>query len=113
MHSPPGRHSSRRLQLAQLTSNFGGGGLEALGVLMAMTAGMASPFSVMAAARCGEDLAHALEFLALVEEIARAEPLGELAVGVGGEVGQHVEVDLGRLAAHRAQHVEAACPRQG
>jgi len=55
-----------------------------------------------------DDFAHALEFPALVEKSARPEPPGELAVRVGGEVGQHVEIDLGRLRAHRAQHVEAA-----
>src|SRR6185503_16835418 len=104
-HTAPGRHSSRRLQLAQVISNLALTGLK-LG-LMAMTAGMALPLLRLDGA-FGDQLAHALEFPALVEEAARPEALGELAVRIGGEVGQHVELDLRREAADRAQHIEAA-----
>src|SRR5687767_14480716 len=102
-HSPAGRQSSRRLQLAQLTSNFWVMGLNLL--WMAMTADMGGLPSVRDGRALRDDLAHAFEILALVEEIARAQPPGKLAVGIGGEIGQHVEVDLGRGAAHPAQHV--------
>jgi hypothetical protein len=56
----------------------------------------------------GEGLAHAFEFRALVEKAARPEPRGEAPVGLGGEAGQDVNLDLRRRGAHGAQHVEAA-----
>src|SRR5574341_1820324 len=111
-HTAPGRHSSRRLQLEQVTSN-----LRVSGWFMKMTLRstataaadcMRPPGSLFSRGALRDDLAHALELPALVEEIARPEPLGELPVRVGGEVGQHVEIDLGRDLAPRAQHVEAA-----
>src|SRR6185503_15306328 len=105
MHSVPGRHSSRRLQLAQLTSNLAPTGLKA--GWMAITVLMASPLDVYRGA-LRDGFAYALEFPAFVEEAARPEPPGKLAVRVGGKVGQHVEIDFGRLRAYRAQHVEAA-----
>src|SRR5262245_21545352 len=99
---PPGRHSSRKLQFAQVTSNFW---VFFIG-WMATTLAMAP--SLFSGGALRDDVAHACELLALVEKIARAQPLRELAVGVGGEIGQHVEIDLGRLRTHGAQHVEPA-----
>ena len=55
-----------------------------------------------------DQVAHALEFPVLVEHRARPEPPGELAVRMGGEVGQHAEVDLRRGDVHGVEHVEAA-----
>src|SRR5574341_2554674 len=110
-HTAPGRQSSRRLQLEQVISNFRASGWfmkMTLRVATSASAGMWPPGSLFSRGALRDDLAHALELLALVEEIARPEPLGELPVRVGGEVGQHVEIDLGRDLAHRAQHVEAA-----
>src|SRR3972149_4070398 len=87
MHTPPGRHISLRLQLEQVTSNL----RAPLGIsvgfmkmafwlgLKATTTGMASfPCSarVDRGALC-DHFAHALEFAALVEKIARAELAGE------------------------------------
>src|SRR6185503_21050716 len=95
-HTAPGRHSSRRLQLAQVTSNFGVGFIGrklCLRLWMAMTVAMTLP-SLKLGGACGDQVGHAVEFLALVEEASRPEPLGELAIGVGGEVGQNVEIDL-------------------
>src|SRR5687768_9280073 len=100
-HTAPGRQSSRMLQLEQVTSNFGFIGLK-LG-LIAMTAGMAIPFgSLLWGGALRDDVAHAAELLALVEELTRPKPARELAVWIGGKIGQHVEIDLGRLAADGA-----------
>ena len=44
----------------------------------------------------------------LSNTVARPEPPGELPVRMGGEVGQHAEVDLRRGDVHGVEHVEAA-----
>jgi hypothetical protein len=51
-----------------------------------------------------DQVAYTLKFFAFIEERARPEARGELAIGVGGEVRQHVEVDFRRALANRAQH---------
>src|SRR4026209_1107572 len=96
-HRPPGRQTSRRLQLEQVTSNLRASGwlmkwTFALGLgCRAMTAGMATPSRLLAGGGALRDqVAHALEFGGLVEEIARAELGGKAPVRLGGEVRQHV-----------------------
>src|SRR5262245_31210810 len=105
-HSPLGRQSSRRLQLEQVTSNF-------FWLWIGITAGTAFSPLVDARGARRNDLAHAPELAGLVEEAARAEPGGERAVRGCGEVRQQVEIDLGRLPVHGAQHLEAGAARQG
>src|SRR5574341_2405041 len=107
-HSTAGMHSSRRLQLEHVTSNF----LAAAMVRMAVTAYMAFSCSVLGGGACGDHVPHLLDVTGLVEEIPRREPRGKPAVGVGSEAGQHVEVDLGRDLVHGAQHVQAAALRE-
>src|SRR5438067_9465290 len=112
-HTPPGRHSSRRLQLVQVTSNLRlvSGWLmkRALGCsLSATTAGMASPFGSLYGGALGDGVADALEFSGLVEKGPRPESLGDLPIGVGGIVREHHYVELRCFGVQLAQHVEAA-----
>src|SRR5262245_13066923 len=109
-HTPPGRHISLRLQLEHVTSNLRGASFLAMvsELIGSLGAGLRGAFDDCLAHALGDNLAHALEFRALVEETARAEVFGELAVWKCREIRQQVEVDLRRLRAHRAQHVEAA-----
>src|SRR5687767_137724 len=94
MHTPPGRHISRRLQLEQVTSNLRAS-LLVISIFLRTAAGMAVLPSVLRlAGTLGDELAHAVHIVGLVEEAARAERLGELTVRVGVEAGQHVDVDL-------------------
>src|ERR671922_2735134 len=107
MQTPPGKQSSRRLQLVQVTSNLRSGWLmnRALDLnSSATTADMASPFASLSAAR-RNDVAHTLEFSGLIEERPRAKALGDLPVRVGGVVRQHHHVELRRLGVQLAQHV--------
>src|SRR5919198_6617594 len=99
MQMPPGRHSSRKLQLVHVTSCL----RAASGWLMnraldlnssATTAGMASPFASCHGGALRDGVAHTLEFSGLVEEGPRAEALGDLPVRVGGVVRQHYHVEL-------------------
>src|SRR5438132_10083620 len=111
-HTPPGRHSSRRLQLVQVTSNLRlvSGWLmkRALGCsLSATTAGMASPFGSLYGGALRDGVADALEFFRFVEKGSRPEALGDLAVRVGGVIGEHHHVELRRARMQLAQHVEA------
>src|SRR3954468_14760784 len=110
MQTPPGRQSSRRLQLEQLTSCLCGTGWfmnrSFLSTLSATTTGMASPLLLHGGA-VRDHVAHSLEVFGLVEKRPRAETLGDLAVGVGGIIGQHHDLELGRLCVQRAKHVEA------
>src|SRR5688572_10734646 len=125
LHAPAGIHDvldalevfhaqrSRQAQLAQVAARathleLRGGGTEALGGLDGDHGWHGVSLLLFAGGALRDELPRAAQFPGLVEEIARSEPLRELAVGIGGVVGQHVEVDLGRQRAHRAQHVEAA-----
>src|SRR5581483_5289890 len=106
MQIPPGRQSSRRLQLVHFTSNLRGSAefMNWLLGLKATTVCMASPL----VSGGGDDVAHAVELFGLVEQRSRAEALGDLAIRIGGVVGQHDDLDLGRLGMQRPQHIEAA-----
>src|SRR5688500_18070779 len=92
--TPPGRHSSRRLQLPQVTSNLALFiGLKLFLGWNARTAGMSAPLGSRGdGGAAGDHVAHPLDFAALVEKIARSELGGEAPVGLGGEVGQHVDL---------------------
>src|SRR5688572_9804327 len=86
--TPPGRQSSRRLQLPQVTSNFAfvwfiGVKVGLATGLSAMTAGMSAPFgSRGSGGALRDEVAYALDFAALVEKIARPELGGEAPVGL-------------------------------
>src|SRR3954471_10370518 len=104
---PPGRQISRRLQFEQLSCalrdpvgastcvmNIALG----LGLSCATTAAMCAPLrSLWLGGTLCDHFAYALEFAAFVEEIQRPEPQRIAPVGLGGEVGKHVEIDA-RLA---------------
>src|SRR5581483_2607035 len=117
---PPGRQSSRRLQLEQESSAVrlpAGASACAMKMVLAglvlswATAGMKGSLRFSVQLRGGalrDHLAHALEFARLVEEIPRPEAQRVAAVGLGSKVGQHVEVDARLLPVHFLQHVEAA-----
>ena len=56
--------------------------------------------------------AQQLDVVRLVEEPARAQTLGDLAVALGREVREHIDRDLRCAALQRAQHVETAPLRE-
>src|SRR4051812_29409582 len=115
---PPGRQSSRRLQFEQLSwalRDPAGASIcvmkiaLGLGLSCATTAAMCAP--LLSLWLCGalcDHFAHALEFTAFVEEIQRPEPQRIAPIGLGGKVGQHVEIDARLALVHFLQHVEAA-----
>src|SRR5512135_647631 len=112
MHRPCGRQSSLRLQLEQVTSNLRPWACSSTTLadcFVAIARSMDAPLlSVQVACARFERGAHAVEFGGLVVEAARAEPLGHAPVGLGGEVAEHQDLDVGRALRERAQHVEAA-----
>src|SRR5688500_11700404 len=112
-HSMPGRQSSRRLQLEQVTSNFACIGILRWTAFSAMTAGMAwLPLMREIGGALGDHIAHAFEIAGFVEEAAGSQPLGLAPVGLRGKVGQHVERDARGLAVHLDEYVEAGPLRQ-
>src|SRR3970282_1662218 len=111
VHTPPGRHISLRLQLEHVTSNLRAPlGISVGFMKMALGLGCLNATTAMALASshwigCGalrDHVADAFELAALVEKIACAELAGEAPVGLGGEIGKHVEVDPRRLGVTRA-----------
>src|SRR4249920_1225444 len=99
MHTPPGRHSSRRLQLVQVTSNLRlvSGWLTKrvrACTLSTMTAGMAFPFASLHGGALRDGVANALEFPGLVEKGPRPEALGDLPIGFGRVIAEHHDVEL-------------------
>src|SRR5688572_29030697 len=102
-HKPPGRHSSRRLQLVQLTLSGSG-----LLTNCARGLGLSWMTACMGISLLNDHVSHAFELARLVKEAAGAEALGDLAVWIGRMVAEHRHVDLGRLRMQGAQHVEAA-----
>src|SRR4026207_626594 len=89
MHTPPGRHISRRLQLEQVTSNLRGASVLVMEILLSGATCMMGLRSMRLSRRAfREHVAYALEFPALVEEIGCPQRRGELAVRKRREVGE-------------------------
>src|SRR5688572_727141 len=91
MHTPPGMHTSRRLQLEQVTSNFCAASVLIM-LAFLRTATVAMVLSPLVLNLC-HDLEQTLEVVGLVEEAARTQRVGKLPVREGGVAGKHVDLD--------------------